>query len=263
MPPAAEQNQRPGNAAGDRRADGRARQAPARRRRRPQAHRPGARRHPDAGARRAVRRQDLQHARRRRAARNLDRDVLARRHRIERGRKTAARIRLAAVGVGRAARQPRRHRAPAAAIPAARARARHHGRYPRPRRPQHVGEARQRAGRGAGDLSQERIPADGGGGAVQAAIRTRRPRARHPARGPRARRGQPHAADGVGAEGGDRARRADAAHRIHVQPVADPPARRPRGDGRNLQQFRPPDRNPLPLRAGNAKAATPPSASRR
>ena len=36
------------------------------------------------------------------------------------------------------------------------------------------------------------------------------------------------------------------AHRIHVEPVADPPARRPRGDGGNFQQFRPPDRNPLP-----------------
>ena len=44
-----------------------------------------------------------------------------------------------------------------------------------------------------------------------------------------ARRGQPHAEDGGGAEGSDRARRADAAHRIHVQPVADPPPRRARG----------------------------------
>ncbi len=51
---------------------------------------------------------------------------------------------------------------------------------------------------------------------------------------------------GIGAEGRDRPRRADAAHRIHVQPLADPPARRARGDGGNLQQFRPPDRNPLP-----------------
>ena len=33
--------------------------------------------------------------------------------------------------------------------------------------------------------------------------------------------------DGSGAEGSDRARRTDAAHRIHVQPVADPPPRRP------------------------------------
>ena len=38
---------------------------------------------------------------------------------------------------------------------------------------------------------------------------------------------------------------ADAAHRIHVEPVADPPPRRPRGDGGNLQQLRPPDRDPL------------------
>ena len=50
-----------------------------------------------------------------------------------------------------------------------------------------------------------------------------------------------------------RARRADAAHRIHVQSVADPPPRRPRGDGRNLQQFRPPDRNPLHHLAGRRK----------
>ncbi len=84
----------------------------------------------------------------------------------------------------------------------------------------------------------------------QAAPGTRRPRARHPARGSHARRDQPHAAHGVGAEGSDRAGRADAAHRIHVQPVADPAPRRPRGDGGNLQQFRPPDRNPLPYRAG-------------
>ena len=67
----------------------------------------------------------------------------------------------------------------------------------------------------------------------------------------------------VGAEGSDRARRTDAAHRIHVQPVADPPARRARGHGGNLQQFRPPDRDPLPHRARSTKTAIPPSASRR
>ena len=44
---------------------------------------------------------------------------------------------------------------------------------------------------------------------------------------------------------------ADAAHRIHVESVADPPPRRPRGDGGNLQQFRPADRNALPDRAGS------------
>jgi flagellar motor switch protein FliG len=51
--------------------------------------------------------------------------------------------------------------------------------------------------------------------------------------------------DGSGPEGSHRACRADPAHRIHVQPVADPAPRCARGHGRNLQQFRPPDRNPL------------------
>ena len=68
-----------------------------------------------------------------------------------------------------------------------------------------------------------------------------------------ARRRQPHAEDGGGAEGGAGARRADAAHRIHVEPVADPPPRRPRGDGGNLQQLRPPDRNPLHDLAGRGQ----------
>ena len=67
---------------------------------------------------------------------------------------------------------------------------------------------------------------------------------------------QPHAEDGGGAEGSDRAGRADAAHRIHVEPVADPPPRRPRGDGGNLQQFRPADRNPLPDRARGGQPRT-------
>ena len=156
---------------------------------------------------------------------------------------------VAHVGLGRAHGQLRRHRTPAAAISAARAGRRHHGRDPRPGRPQHVGEALQRAGRGARQLSQERIPADRRRGAVQDQAGARRARARHPARGARARRRQPHAAHGGGAEGGARAGRADAAHRIHVEPVADPPPRRPRGDGRDLQQLRPPDRDALPDRA--------------
>ena len=155
------------------------------------------------------------------------------------------------------------HRAAAAAVPAARARQRHHGRNPRARRPQHVGEALQRAGRGARQLSQERISADHRGGAVEAEAGTRRARARDPARGHGARRGRPHAEDGGGAEGSDRARRTDAAHRIHVEPVADPPPRRPRGDGGNLQQFRPPDRNPLHHLAGRGQPRSPPNASRR
>ena len=78
-----------------------------------------------------------------------------------------------------------------------------------------------------------------------------------------ARRDQPHAEDGSDPEGSDRSRRRDAAHRIHVQPVADPPPRRPRGDGGGLQQFRPPDRNALPHRAGRGKPGRLPSASRR
>ena len=72
-----------------------------------------------------------------------------------------------------------------------------------------------------------------------------------------------HAEDGSGAEGSDRAGREHAAHRIHVEPVADPPARRARGDGGDLQQFRPPDRDALHDRAGGAEPREPPSASRR
>ena len=45
-----------------------------------------------------------------------------------------------------------------------------------------------------------------------------------PARGARARRRQPHAADGGGAEGDARAGRADAAHRVHVEPRRRPAA---------------------------------------
>ena len=181
------------------------------------------------------------------------RDVDARHRRGRRGRGPAARIRVADVGVRRADGNLRRHRAAAAAIPARRARHRHHGRNPRARRPQHVGEALQRPGRGARQLSQERISADHRRGAVEAEAGACRAGARDPARGHGARRGQPHAEDGGGAEGSDRARRTDAAHRIHVEPVADPPPRRPRGDGRNLQQFRPPDRNPLHHLAGRGQ----------
>ena len=54
-----------------------------------------------------------------------------------------------------------------------------------------------------------------------------------------------------------------AAHRIHVEPVADPPPRRARGDGGDLQQFRPPDRDPLHDRARGGATARAPSASRR
>ena len=227
------------------------------------AHRAGTRGSPDAGARRAARLQDLEHARRRRAAPDFHRDVDDRHHRRRTGRGTAARIRLAHVGVGRAHGQLRRDRAPAAAIPAAGAGRQHHGRNPRSRRPQHVGKALQRSGRGARQLSQERISADRRGRAVQDRAGARRARAGDPAGRARARRGQPHAAHGSGAEGGPGARRTDAAHRIHVEPVADAPARRPRGDGGNLQQFRPSDRDALPHRARRRKPRKPPSASRR
>src|SRR5205823_3059028 len=95
----------------------------------------------------------------------------------------------------------------------------------------------QRAGRGARQLSKERISADYRRRAVEAATGTCRSRARDPARGHGARRGRPHAEDGGGAEGSDRARRTDASHRIHVEPVANPPPRRPRGDGGDLNNF--------------------------
>ena len=212
-----------------------------------------ARRGADARARRAARRQNLGHARRRRAAADFGGDVDHRHHRGGAGREPAARIRLAHVGVGRHHGQLRRHRAAVAAIPAARAGRQHHGRNPRPRRPQHVGEALQRPGGDARQLSQERIPADRRRGAVEDRPGPRRARARHPARGAGARRRQPHAAHGGGAEGSSGAGRADFAHGIHVQSVADAPPRRPRGDGGNLQQFRPPDRNPLHHRARRGK----------
>ena len=109
--------------------------------------------------------------------------VDARHRRGRRGGRPAARIRLADVGVRRADGHLRRHRAAAAAISAVRARHRHHGRNSRPRRPQHVGEALQRAGRGARQLPQERIPADHRGGAVEAEAGARRARAGDPARG--------------------------------------------------------------------------------
>ena len=149
-----------------------------RRRRTRAAHRPGARRGADAGARRAVRREDLE---------LLDDDELRELSIVmstlgtveaQSGRGPAARIRRPAVGLRRADRQLRRDRAAAAAIPAARARLRHHGRDPRPRRPQHVGEALQRAGGGARELPQERIPADRRGRAVQDPARACRARAR-------------------------------------------------------------------------------------
>ncbi len=169
------------------------------------------------------------------------------------GREPAARVRLPHVGGRRADGQLRRHRAAAAAVPAAGAGRHHHGGDPRPGRTQHVGEALQRAGGRARQLSEERIPADHRRGAVEDQARARRARARHPAGGPRARRGEPHAAHGGGAEGGHRAGREHAAHRVHVQPLADAPPRRARGDGRDLQQFRSPDRDPLHDRAGGAE----------
>ena len=67
----------------------------------PQIDRARTRRRVDAGARRKLRGQYLEHARRRRAARNLDRDVEPGHHRCRRGRSPAARVRLAHVGLGR------------------------------------------------------------------------------------------------------------------------------------------------------------------
>ena len=72
-----------------------------------------------------------------------------------------------------------------------------------------------------------------------------------------------HAQDGGGAEGSDRAAGKHAARRIHVEPVADPPARRARDHGGDLQLVRPPDRDALHHRAGRGEPRSPPSASRR
>ena len=176
--------------------------------------------------------------------------TLVRHRRRRRRRGPAARIRFENVGIGRPDGNLRRHRTAAAAIPAAGTRRRHHRGSSRAGRSQHVGETLQRPGRGARQLSQERVSADHRRGAVEAEAGTCRARARDPARGNGARRGRPDAENGGGAEGSDRAHRTDASHRVHVQPVADTASRCPRGDGRNLQQFRPPDRNPLHHLAG-------------
>ena len=70
-----------------------------------------------------------------------------------------------------------------------------------------------------------------------------------------------HAAHGAGAEGDARQDRADAAHRVHVQPRAHRRARQPRDDGGNLQQLRPPDREPLHRPPWRSATARRPSAS--
>ena len=179
------------------------------------------------------------------------------------GRSADDRVRRPALGLGRAARQFRRDRAAAGPIPPGRPRLQHHGGNPRAGRPQHVGEALQRAGAGARELPEERISADRRGRAVEDPPRACGARARDPARGARARRRDAHAQDGGGAEGSDRAAGKHAAHRIHVEPVADPPARRARDHGGDLQLVRPPDRDALHHRAGGGRTANPPSASRR
>ena len=140
-----------------------------------------------------------------------------------------------------------------AALPADRQGRPDHGGNPRSGRPHHVGQARQRERVGARQLSEERIPADRRRGAVQDQVRARRARARRAARGVRARSRAAHAAHGIGAEGHPRQGRADAAHRVHVESRAHRQARRARNDGGDLQQFRPPDRKPLPDRARRAQ----------
>ena len=117
------------------------------------------------------------------------------------------------------------------------------GGNPRPRRPQHLGQARQRQRSRAGELSEERIPANRRRGAGQGAPRTRRQGAGRTAGGFRRRMRAAHAGDGAGAARNSGKDRDHAAHRIHVQPGAHLQARQPRNDGRDLQQFRPPDRS--------------------
>ena len=111
----------------------------------------------------------------------------------------------------------------------------HHGRDPRPRRPHHVGQARQRARGGARQLPEERISADRRGGAVQGEARARGARAVDAARSLRHGSHHAHAAHGIGAEGHPGRRRARAAQRVHEQPGAHRSPRRARDDRRNLQ----------------------------
>ena len=86
---------------------------------------------------------------------------------------------------------------------------------------------------------------------------------RDPARGLSRSTSSTHAAHGAGAEGDPRQDRTDAAHRIHVEPVADTPARQPRDDGGDLQR----SSTARPRRASSPRwrsaTARPPSASGR
>ena len=124
---------------------------------------------------------------------------------------------------------------------------------PRSRGSDHVGQARQRERGRARQLPEERIPADGRGHPLEDQVRARRARAGRAAGGLRARMRDAHAAHGAGAARDPRQDRADAAHRVHVQPGAHLQARQPRDDGGDLQQLRPPDREPLHRRAGRAQ----------
>ena len=122
MPAAAPDKSARRHARRHRRPDGRAREPSAGEQRQTQAHRPRACGGADAGARRTIRRQNHDPARRRRAARVFDRDVLARHRRSQSVEQLLLEFVCAHVGLRRAARQLRRDRAAAAAISAARTR---------------------------------------------------------------------------------------------------------------------------------------------
>ena len=229
----------------------------------PQADRPGARGRADAGARRSARRQHLEPARRRRAARDLDRDVHARH-----GRRAAVESLLLEF--------VSRMSASGALM----------GNYDATERllqqylpPERVGgimdEIRGPAGRNMWEkLSnvQEEVLANYLKNEYPQTVAVVLSKLR-PEHAARVLAILPEELaldvvnrmlqDGSGAEGSDRAGRTDAAHRIHVEPVADAPTRRPRGDGGDLQQFRPPDRDALHDLARRATTAKAPSASRR
>jgi len=130
-------------------------------------------------------------------------------------------------------------------IPAARARRGTSWRRSGTRRPQyHVGEALQLAGGGASPLSQERIPATS--------------RVAGKLRPEHAARGLAILPDDLALDVGQPQLKMEAVQKEVIERVretlrtkafsfrtlvADPPTRRPRGDGGDLQQFRPADRD--------------------
>ena len=138
-----------------------------------------------------------------------------------------------------------------------------HAGDPWPGRPHRLGQARPRQRGGARLLPEERIPADGGGGALAHRARPCGARPGQPARGFRHRGGHADAAHGGGPERDRGGRRADPAGGVHEQPRAQPSARQSRADGRDLQLFRPVHGSAVPHRRSRIAARRPRTGSRR